>query len=231
MSDITGTAFRVAEKFLSINGEGLCAGKPAAFIRFTGCNLRCSYCDTRWANDHDCPYEILTVGDIVGYVRFTRAHCVTLTGGEPLLRVGISELCAALMREDGLRTEIETNGSVSIAELAELRKSGKGELSFTLDYKLPSSGMEKYMLTDNYRYLEKTDSVKFVCGSRDDLKRAAEIIAEYSLDKRCSTIFSPVFGRIEPKDIVDFMIENELMDSRFQLQIHKFVWAPEMRGV
>ncbi|MCM1530042.1 MAG: putative 7-carboxy-7-deazaguanine synthase QueE [Alistipes sp.] len=218
--------YPVAEKFVSINGEGRRAGELAVFIRFRKCNLSCTYCDTRWANTESCPAEMMSAEEIAGYVSSSGVKNVTLTGGEPLLQSGLYRLIELLM-ESGCRVEIETNGSMPIAGLCG-RKFRPG---FTLDYKLPGSGMEQHMLTDNYEYLTGNDTVKFVAGSRDDLKKAAEIIEKYDLRKKCSVYFSPVFGSVEPAEIVDFMVENRLNDVRLQLQLHKFIWDPEKRGV
>lgn len=225
------TNYAVAEKFLSINGEGLFAGLPAAFIRFRGCNLRCSYCDTAWAQTESCPAEIMNETEILDYIRSTSAVCCTLTGGEPVLRDGFDGLCRLLLTEDGLRTEIETNGSADLKALAELRRCNEDKLSFTMDWKLPSSGMESKMLDSNFDCLTLTDSVKFVCGSYDDLIRAREIIVKYGLYGKCQTIFSGVYGKIRPDEIVQFILDNRLNKSRFQLQLHKFIWDPEKRGV
>jgi 7-carboxy-7-deazaguanine synthase len=100
-----------------------------------------------------------------------------------------------------------------------------------MDYKLPSSGCEGQMLTGNFSVLQAQDTVKFVSGSREDLERAAEIIEEYGLLDRCYVYFSPVFGKIEPAEIVDFMLENKLNKARIQIQMHKVIWDPNARGV
>ncbi len=218
--------YPVAEKFVSINGEGRRAGELAVFIRFRGCNLSCGYCDTKWANAQSAPAEYLSEQQLTDYVISTGVINVTLTGGEPLLQKDISSLTDMLI-SNGRRVEIETNGSVSIADLAARKKRPV----FTLDYKLPSSGMESRMLIENYKYLNKEDTVKFVCGDRADLERAAEIIAENELIERSSVYFSPVFGSIEPAEIVEFMKERCINGARVQLQLHKFIWDPEKKGV
>ena len=102
---------------------------------------------------------------------------------------------------------------------------------FTLDYKLPSSGCEDQMLTGNFEYLQPDDTVKFVCGSGKDLYRAKEIIEEHQLCGRCNIYLSPVFGKIEPSDMVDFMAEHRMNKVRLQMQLHKVIWHPEARGV
>lgn len=221
------SVYRVAERFVSVNGEAARAGELAVFIRFAGCNLNCGYCDTKWANEDDVCCEELTDEDIVAYVKRTEVKNVTLTGGEPLVQPDIDKLLLAFALEDDIRVEIETNGSVDIAEF----KALPGDISFTLDYKLPGSGMEDNMYMGNYNYIGKGDAVKFVVGSQADLERCLEVIDEYALDERTRVFISPVYGSIEPESIVDFMIENNMNDVKLQLQLHKFIWSPETRGV
>lgn len=219
---------RVAEKFISINGEGTRAGELAVFVRFTGCNLRCSYCDTMWANEPGCPYEEMSPEQICDYVRSTGIKNVTLTGGEPLLQKDMDKLISLLISECGVHVEIETNGAVDLRSFAELPE---GRPLFTMDYKLPSSGYEDRMIAENFSVLEKEDTVKFVSGSRADLERAGEIIEKYGLLDRCHVYFSPVFGRIEPAEIVDFMLNKRMNKARIQIQMHKVIWDPNARGV
>lgn len=219
--------FKVAEIFTSINGEGTKAGQTAVFVRFTGCNLNCSYCDTKWANEPDAEYTLMTDKEILNRIKETGIKNVTLTGGEPLLRDGIHELLEEVAKDGFLQAEIETNGSIDLKPFCDI----ENRPSFTMDYKLPSSGMEKHMYLENFDILEKKDTVKFVSGSSKDLKKALEIIRKYDLSKRCHVYISPVFGSIEPAEIVDFMVENKLNDINLQLQLHKFIWDPNMRGV
>ena len=103
--------------------------------------------------------------------------------------------------------------------------------SLRLDYKLPGSGMQSHMNTDNYKYLKRSDTVKFVCSDENDLLKAKEIIDTYKLAGRCGLYLSPVFGRIEPDMMVEFMKENKMNDVNLQLQMHKFIWNPDKRGV
>ena len=220
-------AFKVCEKFVSINGEGIKAGQLSVFVRFKGCNLDCSYCDTKWANEKDADFESMSTDEIVKYVVETSVQNVTLTGGEPLIQPGISGLIKNL-KENDLNVEIETNGAVNLKPFCsdETRPD-----CFTMDYKLPESDMEKYMNTDNFKILRKKDTLKFVASSVNDLKKAKEIIEKYELIGKVNIIFSPVFGKIELTDIVDFLKDNKLNDVRMQLQMHKFIWDPEERGV
>lgn len=219
--------FKVAEIFTSINGEGTKAGQTAVFVRFTGCNLNCSYCDTKWANEPNAEYKLMTDREILSRIKETGIKNVTLTGGEPLLREGIHELLKEIAKDGFLQAEIETNGSIDLKPFCDI----ENRPSFTMDYKLPSSGMEKHMCLENFEILEKKDTVKFVSGSIEDLKKALEIIRKYYLSRRCHVYISPVFGSIEPAKIVDFMVENKLNDVNLQLQLHKFIWDPNMRGV
>ena len=217
---------KVVEKFVSINGEGKRAGELAVFIRFKGCNLACSYCDTTWANEPGCEYEEMSPEEIASYIKETGVRNVTLTGGEPLLQKDISELIDEIFKLEGSRVEIETNGSVDI----ETVKTSKRP-DFTLDYKLPSSGCEYKMNLNNYKQVKANDTVKFVVGNRQDLDKAKDIIEEYNLAEKCNVYLSPVFGLIEPKEIVEYMIDNKMNNVRLQIQMHKVIWNPNERGV
>ncbi len=228
--------YKVAEKFVSINGEGKRAGQLAVFIRFTGCNLKCKYCDTMWANSKDTPYEAMTDKQILDYILDTKVKNVTLTGGEPLLQENISQLITMLL-ENNLRVEIETNGSVDILSIKnnnidkETKNGIINNLTFTVDYKTSCSGMEEFMYMPNFANVTKQDTVKFVCGSVDDLKTAKNVIAKYNLTKKCSVYLSSAFGLISPADIVEFMKQQNMNDVNLQLQMHKFIWDPKAKGV
>ena len=221
--------FKLVESFVSINGEGRFAGELALFMRFAGCNLQCDWCDTKWANTANVAYTEKNVSQLADIAKSAAEeyglHRATLTGGEPLLQNDIAELINAL-NDIGIDVEIETNGSVPIAPVAE--KCGVRPV-FTMDYKLPSSEMESRMCVENLSQLKNSDTLKFVCASREDLERAAEVLEEYK--PVCKVYLSPVFGRIEPKDMVEFMKEKKLGRVNLQLQLHKFIWDPNERGV
>jgi 7-carboxy-7-deazaguanine synthase len=220
-------SYKVVEKFVSINGEGKRAGELACFIRFAGCNLNCSYCDTSWANEPDVSASFMSDDDIVKFVIESGALNVTLTGGEPLLQKNIHRLIEAILQQTRCNVEIETNGAVSCKPY-----STYGErVSITMDYKLPGSCMEKFMLVENLEYLRENDSVKFVISDEKDLKRAAEIVRIYRLDERFTVYFSSAFSRIKPADIVSFMMDEKLCRVKLQLQLHKYIWEPDKRGV
>ena len=217
---------KVVEIFASINGEEPCAGELALFVRFQGCNLRCSYCDTMWANAPDCPYTKQPPEDIVAKILQSGIRNVTLTGGEPLLQPEMPALLTLLADHPELRVEVETNGAVDLAPFCKTSRP-----VFTMDYKLPSSGWERAMHVENFALLQQDDTVKFVCGSAEDLERAAQVIAEQALTKRCHVYLSPVFGAIKPAEMVEYMLAQRLNGVRLQLQLHKFIWAPDRRGV
>lgn len=216
----------VAERFVSINGEGRRAGELAVFLRFCKCNLQCSFCDTHWANSDDVDAEVMTTRQITSYVMSTGVQNVTLTGGEPLLQKNIGTLIASLDAL-GLDIEIETNGSVPLKTLTPF----PANTSITMDYKLPGSGMEKFMCLENFSYLTEKDTIKFVVSDIMDLNRAAEVIHTFGLTARCCVYFSPVFGKIHPDTVVSFMKEHMLNKVKLQLQLHKYIWNPEQRGV
>lgn len=219
--------FKVVEKFVSINGESKLCGQLAIFIRFSGCNLNCSYCDTAWANEKNVPYELMTSIDIYEYIKSTEIRNVTLTGGEPLLQDGIIELLELLSKDKGIHVEIETNGSVLLNKFLNIENPP----SFTMDYKLPSSNMENNMVLENFNYLAKKDTVKFVSGSIKDLEKAKYIIDKYKLVDKTSVYISPVFGKIEMEQIVEFMKDNKMNGVNLQMQLHKVIWDPNKKGV
>lgn len=215
---------RLVEKFVSINGEGLRSGELAVFIRFANCNLRCSYCDTKYSFINPI-YTEESIDELVKYVKSTGVKNVTLTGGEPLIQNEIKELMIELSNI-GNRIEIETNGSINIAPYLEIPN-----VTFTLDYKLKGSGMEKYMDLTNYDLLRKNDVIKFVVSDYDDLEKTKEIIKKYDLINKANCLISPVWGRIEFEEIVNFLKDNKLNDVKMQLQIHKIIWDKDKRGV
>lgn len=219
---------QVVERFISINGEGRNAGQLAIFIRFKGCNLNCSYCDTKWANVSTVDYIEQSPSEIVEYIKSTGISRVTLTGGEPTLQKDFITLITLLSKED-VSVEIETNGATDISKISKI----ENRASFTLDYKCPSSDMENHMILSNFNYLDKSknDVVKFVVGSIQDLQKMITIIEEYSLKDKCYIYVSAVFGKIELSTIVDFMKDNHLNDVSLQLQMHKFIWDANKKGV
>lgn len=220
--------YKVVEKFTSINGEGLRAGQLAVFIRFANCNLDCNYCDTSWAKESDVIYELMTAEGIYNFIISTGLRNVTLTGGEPLLQENISELLLLLGRNENLRIEVETNGSIDLGPYFQL---GIKNITFTMDYKLPFSGMEKYMLLSNLKYLGARDVLKFVVQDVEELNFVNELIMENNLQEKMNLFISPVYGTINPKEIVEYMLAQGWNDVNLQFQLHKIIWGQESRGV
>lgn len=219
--------YRVVESFISINGEGVRSGELSLFIRFAICNLECTYCDTKWANGSDAPYKLMTKEDLLRLILESEVDNVTLTGGEPLLQYDFLALLSYITENCDKTIEIESNGSLDIKAL----KALSNPPLLTMDYKLPSSGMEDKMLLTNLQYLTDSDTIKFVAGSKDDLNKTKEIIDSFSLQGRTNIFISPVFGKIEPEDIVIFMKDNSLNRVKLQIQLHKIIWHPDAVGV
>ena len=216
---------KIVEIFNSIDGEGIRTGQPCTFIRLAGCNLRCSYCDTGYALEAGDGRE-MTIPEILAKVRRIGYRHVTLTGGEPLVHPGAEELIDALL-EEGHLVNIETNGSVPV------RPYQKPGVMITMDWKCPGSGMEEAMLPENPELLREGDVLKFVCEA-SDFDEVRRVLEEHSL--RCWVYLSPVFGKVRPEQLVDFLksLADSGMDTekiRVQVQLHKVIWDPEERGV
>ena len=225
---------KIVEIFDSIDGEGLRTGQTAAFIRLAGCNLRCTYCDTLYAlfdEDEPCEYTEMSVDEVFDTVNKSFKR-ITLTGGEPLLHTEAAELCNRLA-DAGCEVNIETNGAVDIESFLD-KISSKDKIFFTIDYKLPSSGMTDKMLWHNFEVLRPCDVVKFVVGSDEDAELMVKITEMLNnMYKEKPHIYAgAVFGSFEPSKLVDLIVKEPILkDVTFQLQVHKFVWNPEERGV
>lgn len=219
--------FNIIEKFLSLDGEGPTSGELATFIRFQGCNLRCSWCDTTYSFDKDNIVETLTVKGIYSYIKENGSKNVTLTGGEPLIQENIGELLDILNSDSGLLVHIETNGSIDISDF----KSRYKNIRYIVDFKLPKSKMSSKMNLKNLKVVDKDDVYKFVIGGAEDLQEAYNIINKYNLREKCLVYFSPVLGEIELEEIVDFIKNKKLNNIRLQVQLHKIIWDKDKRGV
>lgn len=221
---------KVVEIFSSIDGEGITAGYPAVFIRLAGCNLRCDYCDTKYS--YEGGHE-MSVEEIMDKVLSFEIRRVTVTGGEPLIHKDIDILLRCLLI-GGFKVNVETNGSVDVYQVVELIKGYNplldiSNLFFTIDYKLSCSGQENKMCFDNFKNKRESDVIKFVVGSKEDLEQVRVVCGLCDLKDR--VFISPVFGKIQPSEIVQFILDNHMNFARVQLQMHKIIWDPDKRGV
>ena len=210
---------RVVETFVSLQGESTQAGRKCFFIRLEGCNLSCSYCDTRYAASGGKP---MSIGELTELAEKSRTSLVEITGGEPLLQTETPALCRALL-EKGFEVMLETNGALSIEEIpVQVRR--------IVDCKLPDSGMADRMLVENYALLTARDEVKFVVSSKRDFVYAEKVCAEYDLaSKSPHLLVSPVWGRVGLEELADWLIAS-VHPFRLQLQMHKIIWG-DRRGV
>lgn len=210
----------INEIYKSIQGESTWAGLPCVFVRLTFCDLRCTYCDTAYAFYAGTK---MPLPQIVEQVLAFRCPLVEITGGEPLLQRNVLPLMAELC-DLGETVLIETSGAHDISRI-------DSRVHRIMDLKTPDSGESHRNRYENIVHLTKRDEVKFVIGSRNDYLWSKEMIEKFDLVSRCGTVlFSPVFGRIDPREIVEWLLEDNLR-VRFQLQLHKFIWSPEAKGV
>jgi 7-carboxy-7-deazaguanine synthase len=210
---------RVTEIFHSIQGESTQTGRRCSFIRLTGCNLRCVWCDTAYAFEGG---ETMRVGEILDRIAPHRAGLVLVTGGEPLAQPAVHDLIRCLL-EAGYEVMIETGGSLDIAPV-------DSRVRIVMDLKCPGSGMEPKNLWENLDSLKRRDEIKFVVADRRDYEWARDRIRERNLPGICTVLLSPVFGRVHPRDLAGWILEDRL-EARLQIQLHKTVWHPETRGV
>jgi 7-carboxy-7-deazaguanine synthase len=210
---------KVREIFTSVQGESSYAGLPCTFVRVTGCNLRCTYCDTTYAYEEG---EELSLDEITEKVRGEGVSLVELTGGEPLLAEGAHELIGRLL-DLGLRVLVETNGSVSIRDV-------DPRAVLIMDVKTP--GSEACGSTDlaNVELLKPKDEVKFVLTDRKDYEWARDFIATHGLTEKCTVLFSPAFGLVDPRKLAGWIL-MDMLDVRLNLQLHKYIFGPDERGV
>jgi len=210
----------INEIYFSVQGESTWAGLPCVFVRLTFCDLRCTYCDTEYAFYEGKKWSL---GEIVDHVLAYDCPLVEITGGEPLLQRNVLPLMTMLADAD--RTVLlETSGAHDISAV-------DPRVHRIMDLKTPGSGEVERNLFSNIDYLTSRDEVKFVIGSREDYEWSRAQLREHRLvDRCCAVLFSPIFGRIDPREIVEWILADRL-PVRFQLQMHKFIWTPTQRGV
>jgi 7-carboxy-7-deazaguanine synthase len=210
----------VNEIFHSIQGESTHAGRPCVFVRLTACNLRCSWCDTPYAFHEG---QKMTVDEVLDRVRAYGCGVVEVTGGEPLLQQDVYPLLERLLA-DGREVLLETGGHMSVAAVP----AGVARI---IDVKCPGSGEAEKMDWSNLDRLTPRDEVKFVLRDRADYEYARDVVARYDLPARCAAVlFSPVHGVLEPRLLAEWILADRL-PVRLQLQVHKYVWDAQTRGV
>ena len=210
---------RVTEIFHSIQGESSFTGQPCVFIRLTGCPLRCTWCDTAYAffGGHE-----LSIEQILATVDSYDCRLVEVTGGEPLAQSDVFPLITKLC-DRGYEVLIETSGAIDTAQV-------DTRAHIILDVKCPGSGMSDRMHWPNVTRLTMKDEAKFVLLDRSDYEWACDILARYEIAKRCVVLMSPVFGSLDPRQLAEWVLADRL-PVRLQLQLHKLIWTPDMRGV
>jgi len=210
---------RVNEIFKSIQGESSYAGIPCVFVRLTGCNLRCSYCDTTYAYDEGAE---MSACEILKTIKGYGCKNVCVTGGEPLLQNSVTKLIN-LLKKSHYKIFVETGGSINIDMLPKA-------VTRIMDIKCPDSRMEKEMEWDNIDRLKSSDEVKFIISSKKDYEWAKRITRKYKLTDRAQILYGVAYGRMKPKTLAGWILKDNL-EVRFQLQLQKYIWPDKTRGV
>ncbi|HVZ87602.1 MAG TPA: radical SAM protein [Polyangia bacterium] len=210
---------KITEIYSSIQGETQYAGLPCTLVRTTGCDLRCGYCDSAFAFQGG---RELSVDDIVREVGRLGAPLVLLTGGEPMLQREMPTLAARLL-DVGHRVMIETSGAHPLDKLP-------AEVVRVVDVKTPASGESHRMRWELLTSMRPQDAVKFVLADEPDYRWACDVVRTHELGGRTEVLFSPVHGQLDPKDLVAWILRDRV-PARLNLQLHKYVWDPEARGV
>ncbi len=209
---------KINEIFHSIQGESGYAGLPCIFIRLTGCNLRCSYCDTEYSYYEGRNYSIK---EIIQHISQWETKLVEITGGEPLIQMESIKLSKELLK-NGYQVLIETNGSQNIDTLPK-------EVIKIMDIKTPGSGESDSFDFNNLKYLSQNDEIKFVITNRDDFDWSSSMIKQYRLDEKCQVLFSCSDQLLKYSILCEWILESRL-NVKFQLQLHKIVWPNDERG-
>ena len=209
---------RVTEIFHSIQGESTHAGRPCVFVRLTGCNLRCRWCDSEYTFTGG---ERMSLDDVMSRVKRYGTKLVEITGGEPLAQQEAFDLIRCLC-DDGFEVLIETSGSIDITPVDRRAK-------IILDVKCPGSGEAEKNRWENIDELRPHDEVKFVIADRADYEWARSVIAEKQLD-RWTVLLSPVWGEMDMKSLAEWMLADHV-PARFQTQLHKHIWGADVKGV
>ncbi len=213
-------ALNIIELFASVQGETSFTGLPTYFVRLAACNLRCTWCDTTYSFGRGTPYSL---DEITAKITESGITAVCVTGGEPLLQQNVHLLMRHLCNR-GHKVSLETSGSLST-------KAVDPRVSVILDIKCPGSGMEAKNLWENLEWLKPADEVKFVIKDETDFEYAKEVCQRYSLFRKVNNVlFSPVYGAMDSQLLVAWILRDKL-PVRLNLQMHKFIWSPDTKGV
>lgn len=216
--------FHIVEIFDSIEGEGKRTGYMAIFVRLASCNLRCTYCDTSYALTLKDTKELITEEELINRIHSYPWKKITFTGGEPMLHP-LEHICNVLGNE-GYEINIETSGSIPLFD------KRPPNLFYTMDFKCTGSGMKQFMVEENFSKLNRDDVLKFVVGSLTDLGDMREIIkTKYHNKEEPRFYVSPVWGKIRPVELVNYVKNHGMKNVCVQVQLHKIIWSPEARGV
>ncbi|HBB25308.1 MAG TPA: 7-carboxy-7-deazaguanine synthase [Bacteroidetes bacterium] len=222
-SPLNSDHLNVNEIFTSVQGEGTRAGMPCLFIRLQGCRLRCVWCDTPYALDHRQQERLMTPEDVYAEVEKAGIRFVEFTGGEPLEQPAVLPVMQQLC-DRGYTVAVETGGHVDVSSV-------DPRVICIVDVKCPDSKMSSLNRLENLDALRPHDEVKFVIASRADYEYAREVVQRYDLERRVAAVLmSCVFDALAFVTLVEWILEDKL-DVRFQLQMHKFIWSPQTRGV
>ena len=209
----------VTEIYKSVQGESTYMGLPCVFIRLTGCNLRCVWCDTPHAF-HDG--KKLSIHQIIDEVKSYDINLVEITGGEPLLQKEVFPLMESLLKNK-FKVMLETSGSLAINNVP-------AKVIKIIDLKCPGSGEENKNLWENLNHLTSTDEIKFVIADKTDYEWSKKVLKDYELDKKVPVLFSPVFEKLKLKDLTEWILEDNL-PVRLHIQLHKYIWDQKTIGV
>ncbi len=204
---------KITEIFYSLQGEALTVGWPTVFVRLTGCPLRCVYCDSAYAFSGGTR---MTIAAIMHRLAQYKTNFITVTGGEPLAQPECLELLDLLVA-NGYQVSIETSGALNISGI-------NNNVSIIMDIKTPASLEVHRNNLDNLAFLKKTDAIKFVIKDAEDFSWSVDMLRQYRLDEICTVLFSPVADQLEPRELADWILLEQL-PVRFQMQLHKYLWG------